>query len=448
VDVALWRTQPTAVKLRPAYPGAAIADAQFLTDGRIALVLLLPASAGAVSNQIPLREAWLLDPASGRLDAFAPSVRAAAIAVSPDGVRVAYLQQAPPTQPGQARAGAPPHIAGRLDEVWVASQDEGQLLRRVFQLPPPERVSGYGTPAVEQLADLAWAPDGRHLLVATRIGDGASSSRARLLVLDTDDAEAAPRELITMPAEPVPGSYNWSADGGWVAFAARAASAPGGKGLVTLVAAHLTENGAPDFRYLTELGRDDSTSAQPLPVSPVAWQPAAAQDGRGARLLYTAPVATAGAAGGLDLGSLLGFRGPTEPPGGLFLTTPAAPELAPDARRRVGSAVGLVGPVWLPPAVGPSVGPVLALARTDDNGGQLVLRAMDLASGRIQDTGSRLPPGLGSRSTPGVRWDAPHGQALVLARASTANRGIASTGTSPDLDVWLVQFAQPQEPGA
>ena len=56
--------------------------------------------------------------------------------------------------------------------------------------------------------------------------------------------------------------------------------------------------------------------------------------------------------------------------------------------------------------------------------------------------------GLGSRSTVAARWDAPHGQALLLARASTGSRGIASASTSPDLDVWLVQFAEPQEPGA
>ena len=298
LDVALWHTQPTAVKLRPAYPGAAIADAQFLTDGRIALVLLLPASGGAISVQPPLREVWLLDPTSGRLDAFAPSIRAAALAVSPDGARVAYLQQAPPPPPGQAAAGAAPPITGRLDEVWVATQDDPQSLRRVFQLPPPERSSGYGTPPVEQLADLAWAPDGRHLLVATRIGDGASVSRARLLVLDTDTAND-PRELITMPAEPVPGSYSWSADGSWVAFAAHAVSSPAGKGLVTLVAAHLTDDGAPDFRYLADLGHADSTSAPPLPVTPVAWEPAPAADAPGARLLYTAPVAAAPAAGGL-----------------------------------------------------------------------------------------------------------------------------------------------------
>jgi hypothetical protein len=82
LNVTLWRAQPTAVKLRPAYPGAAIADAQFLADGRITLVLLLPAGAGAVSGQptLRVREAWLLDPASGRLDVFSPSIRAAALA--------------------------------------------------------------------------------------------------------------------------------------------------------------------------------------------------------------------------------------------------------------------------------------------------------------------------------------------------------------------------------
>jgi hypothetical protein len=266
-----------------------------------------------------------------------------------------------------------------------------------------------------------------------------------LLVLDGD---AAPRELITMPAEPVPGSYTWSADGSTVAFVARAVAAPAGKGLVALVTADLADDGAPGFRYLADLGRSDSTTASPLSVTPVAWEPEPAEDGPGARLLYNAPVATASGSSGLDLGNLLGFRGPAQAPSGLFLTTPAAPALAPDDQRRVGSAVGLVGPVWLPAAVGPSAGPVLALARTDDNGGQLVLRAVDLVSGRVQDTGSRLPPGVGSRSTPGVRWDALHGEALLLARPSTASRGIAAGDASPDLDVWLVQFVQPREPGA
>ena len=266
-------------------------------------------------------------------------------------------------------------------------------------------------------------------------------------MVDTENIDT-PRELITMPAEPIPGSYSWSVDGSWVAFSARAIGAPGGKGLVTLVAAHLSTDGEHDFRYLADLGRTDSASAPPPPVAPVASEPGPAKEGPGARLLYTAPVEAAGGTAGLDLSGLLGFRGQAEPPPGLFQTIPAAPELAPDDRRRVGSATGLVGPVWLPPMTGPSAGPVLALARTDDNGGQLVLRAIDVATGHIQDTGSRLPNGLGSRSTPGIRWDPAHGQALLLSRANTGSRGIASAGTNPDLDVWLVQFVEPREGGA
>jgi hypothetical protein len=96
----------------------------------------------------------------------------------------------------------------------VATQDDSEPLRRIFQLPPPERGVGYGTPPpVERLADLAWAPDGRHLLVATHLCDSGGPSRARLLLLDTGAAPLPPRELVTMPAEPVPGSYSWSAAG-------------------------------------------------------------------------------------------------------------------------------------------------------------------------------------------------------------------------------------------
>jgi hypothetical protein len=50
VGVALWRAQPAAVKVRPAYLDAWIANAQFLTGGRIALELLLAASGGVVSG--------------------------------------------------------------------------------------------------------------------------------------------------------------------------------------------------------------------------------------------------------------------------------------------------------------------------------------------------------------------------------------------------------------
>jgi len=46
-----------------------------------------------------------------------------------------------------------------------------------------------------------------------------------------------------------------SAAGSWVAFEALGDSTPAGKGLLTLVTAHLADDGALDFPYLADLGR-------------------------------------------------------------------------------------------------------------------------------------------------------------------------------------------------
>jgi hypothetical protein len=135
LQVALRSRRPEATRLHPAVPGATTADAAFLADGRVALTMALPERqlSGAVGS---LREAWLLDPSSGRLDPFSPmGPRAAAVAVSPDGSRLAYLQQAPPPPPGHAGAAPVLTVPGRLDEVWVASAGDAEPLARVFSLP-------------------------------------------------------------------------------------------------------------------------------------------------------------------------------------------------------------------------------------------------------------------------------------------------------------------------
>jgi PEGA domain len=443
LGVALWRKQPDAVRLRAAYPGATIGDARFLGDGRIALSLALPAAAPALGTPAVLHEAWLLDPDTGRLEPFGstPTIRAEAVAVSPDGARLAYLQQAPPAGAG-ASALSP---SGRPDEVWVASGDGEVPLRRVLQLPPPDRGSGYGMPPVERLADLTWAPDGRHLLVATRFGDGSSLTRSRLLLVDAEvpatGVSPPPVELVTMPAEVVPGSYGWSADGRWVAFLARAAAAPAGRGLVTLVAVDVATGGvSPEFRYVADEARGDTTATAAPPVAPVAWEPVATGSAPAARLLYTAPVARASSGSG-GLFGLLGLGVPSsDTTTGLFLTAPALRALTADDQRRVGSATGLLGPVWRAAGTGPDGDPVLAFARADDNGGPLVLRAVDLDRGRVRDSGVRLPTDVAPGSVLGARWDAAHGRALLFARPS-AGRGVAApaSGASP-LDVWLVRF--------
>ncbi|MDQ6673808.1 MAG: PEGA domain-containing protein, partial [Chloroflexota bacterium] len=61
VDVDLWRRHPDVVALRPVYPGAALLDARFLNDGRVALLVGLPGQTGAPGLGQSL---WLLDPAT------------------------------------------------------------------------------------------------------------------------------------------------------------------------------------------------------------------------------------------------------------------------------------------------------------------------------------------------------------------------------------------------
>ena len=88
--LTLWARQPQLTHLRPTYPGASIAAAAFVRDGRLGLVIGLPAGG---------REAWLLDPAAGSLERIGPAGQWAALAIAPDGARVAYLA---------ASVGAPP----------------------------------------------------------------------------------------------------------------------------------------------------------------------------------------------------------------------------------------------------------------------------------------------------------------------------------------------------
>src|SRR5689334_14893789 len=54
VAVAQWRGHPALRVLQPSLPGAAIADASFLADGRLGLIVNLPGDE---------RQAWTLDPA-------------------------------------------------------------------------------------------------------------------------------------------------------------------------------------------------------------------------------------------------------------------------------------------------------------------------------------------------------------------------------------------------
>ncbi|MCL6553047.1 MAG: hypothetical protein K6W08_08000, partial [Firmicutes bacterium] len=198
-----------------------------------------------------------------------------------------------------------------------------------------------------------------------QVPGGGQRTRLRWLPIDGGD----PRELISLPSEAVPGSYDWSPDGERVAFLTRT-------GQLASLCLLGTRDGT--FHYLVDLSRDDAGS---LPFPPLAWSP----DGR--RLLYAALVQDRPTGGGWLFGSKTTI--------GLF-----AADLARPVGERVGTAEGQF-PVWR------SDGSVLVLARSSS--GSLVLRQVE-PSGESHDL-AELP--LRDSSRFAVRWDVAHAQALI-----------------------------------
>jgi hypothetical protein len=173
----MFESRPDAVQLKLAYPGASINGATFRNDGRVALSMGLPGQAGDGL----VNEAWISDPASGTLAPFAASAnpRASIVAVSPDGHRLAYARplQADST-PGK-----------RLAEVVVGISDDAASAP-VFALSPTRGMSATRSATngeVEDVRDVVWAPDSRHLLVVVRLVGVASgppaASRSRVLLV-------------------------------------------------------------------------------------------------------------------------------------------------------------------------------------------------------------------------------------------------------------------------
>jgi len=425
--VGMWLRRPTAVQLRPAYPGASIADAAFLADGRLALSLAVPSQAGSAAGGI-LREPWLFDPTTGSLSPFVAdtSARAAVLSISPDGRNVAYLRQ--------DQSGALNGVTRqRLDGVWIGSV--GGTPARVFALPTPNAL-GTADPAsneVEELRDVTWTPDGDHLLVAVRLlavsGGYPAAARTRLLLVDAraqDAAPAPPVELVVLPAEVVPGSYSWAPDGHWVAFLSDASEGSGSGSFVALCAVDTSAGGAVDgFRYVADLGRQTDPSSL-LPVAAVAWAPAS--DGR---LVYVAATPK------ITVTNPLGLPGTSGGEPGLFLATPTGPALTAEEGRRLGTTTGLMAPAWRA-TTDEGVLSLIALARSEQGNKPLVLRGVDAVDGKVQDLGIELPAGVGGSGAFGVRWDLPQGRLLILSHRDGMNIGV--------LDYWLVQL-RPAEGG-
>lgn len=359
-----WRRQPDVLRLRPTYPGASIAAASFLRDGRVALALALPPG--------DERQAWLFDPTTTAWTRVGPRAARTALAVAPDGGQVAFLSPAAETAGERAR----------VDTLWLIDAAGGA--------PTPR----YTLPAEapnERLADVTWAPDGAHLLLAVRVQVPGGPARTRLLWLDR--ADGAPRELVLLPSEVVPGSAAWSPDGARLALLARTDRA------VALCLLDVDAGAA--FRYLADVER--SAFAAPLPFPPVAWSP----DGR--QLLYAAP--STGGSGGWP------FQG--GPTAGLFRV-----DLDRPAPERLGEAQGRA-PVWR------SDGTILTLARSE--GERLAVRTVAPDGGSTQDVAA-LPLRAGGQYA--ARWEAAHARALIATRGGD--------GAAGETAYWLVRFAWPE----
>jgi hypothetical protein len=433
LHVQLWTRHPTVQHLRPPYPGAQLADAAFLADGGVQVVVTLGDRQSGQPAR-PVRESWLMEPGWGaeRGSTAAPAgPRAAAVAVSPDGRRVATLQDsARPRPAGTSAQGA----SSRLDSVWVgAVADRAGAGSAVFRLEPPAPTM-LGLAAQEELAAIAWLPDSRHLLIASRFGDPAVGGpvRTRLLMVDAgaeeiDAIEAQPAELIVVPAEVLLDSAVWSPDGHQVAVLVRAAAAPGAKPVIGLGVIDVSRPAGEAFQYVAELGPEDGGAGR-LSVAPVAWEPCSPSGvcGFGQRLLYTAPVQNAGSASTGPLGLLGLARRSSATPGGLFVSTVSSPVLASGDAQRLGTATGLVGLAWRSLSAGVDGASLLGITRD----------ANKPTSGRVQDLGVQLAPEIGAgASAITVRWDVLHARALVVARSSDRASG------AQGIDAWLVDFS-------
>lgn len=236
----LWLRTPSVQRVHPAFPGATIAHALFLDDGRLALTIALPAG--------DERHLWVID-GDGGTQHIGPPGTAGSIAVAPDGEQVAYL----------AHSEAADLTSSRPTEVWVAPSSGGRGERH-YALS--DDLAG------EHLVDLSWSPDGRSLLLVSERLLPSGGRGTRLLRLEMSDGE--PRELASLPSEIVPGSYSWSPNGEWVAFLVPTDQ-------LTALCLLGTSDGA--FHYLADIGQNGT---RPLAISPVAWSP----DGR---LFYVAP---------------------------------------------------------------------------------------------------------------------------------------------------------------
>jgi len=244
LDAELWLQNATGQQLRSPLPGATIANATFLANGDLALLLTLPSTTE--------RQLWVLG-RNRQPEHVGPTRADGPMAMSPDGFRVAYLT---PSQGSRS-------TDGRLEEVWISARRGGEI-SRAWVLPTSRRN--------EALVDVSWGPDSQDLLLVSRQQGAVGGTRSHFLWLTAGQTE--PTEILVLPGDIVPGSYVWAPDSSRVGFLVRNQQA-------TSLCLLGTTDG--DFRYLGDVRRTESAS---LPFSPIDWSP------DGSSFVYAALAAT------------------------------------------------------------------------------------------------------------------------------------------------------------
>lgn len=365
LNAELWLQTAAGQQLRSPLPGATIANAAFLSNGDVALLLTLPSSTE--------RQLWVIA-RNGQPERVGPARADGPLAISSDGTRVAYLA------PGQGSRS----IGGRLEEVWISGRS-GSQAKREWVLPASRKD--------DALIDVAWAPDGRHLLLMSRQQSSVGGTQTHLLWLAIGQAE--PTAILTLPGDVVPGSYEWGPSGERVAFLVRTQQA------TSLCVLRTVDGG---FRYLGDVRRNDSTA---LPFSPVGWAP------DGSRFVYAALTTTRTSNSWWLFGD--GTRN------ALYVADLASPQPEP-----LGKAEGQ-SPAWR------GDGGVVALAQPKANG-PLAVRLVDAHGGTSLLSSLPFAPGTAYAA----RWDQAHAQALIATRNSTTSSGTRT-------DFWLARFLQEPE---
>lgn len=349
ISSSLWDYTPDVVALRPALPGATIADARFLNDGRVALAVAVPPDG--------VRQAWVLN-RTGQPSQIGPSPSFPGLELSPDATAVGFLAAKGPTM----TAGfATPSPFTQLQVLRLGEHDPTTW----FALPPSAKN--------DRLSALSWSPDGQSIIVVDTQQPQWGATQSNLFWVSAPKDAHAPGEgrlLVTIPSEILPDSFIWSPLGDQVAFLSSTGN--------TTSLCRIRVDGSA-FQYLADVSRENSTT---VAVATVAWSP----DNRG--FAYSALRDGSTTAGNWFFNSA--------PSRGLYVDRgtvgPSQPVEALDAQ----------APVWWDDTS------IAVLTQLRQNG-PLTLEQVDSA-GVIHLLGT-IP--LSPRGTISARWDVNHAQAII-----------------------------------